>query len=189
MEMLGQLHENKPIAEVAIFHDIRQVLLCVTLSTVVSFVFPKRRRNNGNESEKHMECGPSGQGEKPEPQENVDFLVDDVDGQNAQVISSLHGTGRTIFVKSTFGHLREYLGHGIDTFFNGQFASPQNIEAILGKLAVQEKVHKINLEQNVEEIEDFASNKFGDITVVRVHGPDKVLNIGTAFGFFALGLK
>ena len=56
-----------------------------------------------------MECGPSGQGEKPEPQENVDFLIDDIDGQNAQVISSLHGTGRTIFVKSTFGHLREYL--------------------------------------------------------------------------------
>ena len=45
MEMLGQLHKDEPIAKVAVLYNVGQVLLGITLRTVVSLMFPVNNIN------------------------------------------------------------------------------------------------------------------------------------------------
>ena len=67
---------------------------------------PELSRGNGDESNQQMNCGPNEQSQIPKPQEDVDFLVDDVDSQNAESILDFHGSGSSIVVESAFGHLK-----------------------------------------------------------------------------------
>ena len=46
----------------------------------------------------------NGEGDEPEPEEYVDLLVDDVEGQKTEGVVFLHLARRSKFVKSTFGH-------------------------------------------------------------------------------------
>jgi hypothetical protein len=41
----------------------------------------------------------------PEPEEDIDFLVDDVLSENAKSILILNSTGRTVLVERALGHL------------------------------------------------------------------------------------
>ena len=41
-------------------------------------------RHNGDDSEAEEDTGPPDQDQKPEPEENVDLLVNDIQRQNAQ---------------------------------------------------------------------------------------------------------
>ena len=52
---------------------------------------------------------------QPKPKKDVKFFIDNVDGQNANGIVSLHGAGRTVFEERTFGHSWKYLSHRIDS--------------------------------------------------------------------------
>ena len=44
--------------------------------------------------------------DEPKPEEDIDFLVDDVERKNAEPINGLNGTRGTILVECAFGHLR-----------------------------------------------------------------------------------
>ena len=45
------------------------------------------------------------QTDEPEPEEDVDLLVEDVQGEDAETVVGLHCTGRSVFVEGAFGHL------------------------------------------------------------------------------------
>lgn len=40
---------------------------------------------------------------QPEPEKHVDFLIDDIDGKNAESVMVLYGAGRAILAEGTFG--------------------------------------------------------------------------------------
>ena len=54
---------------------------------------------------------------EPKPQKDVDFLIDNIDRQNALCIVILNGSGRTILLKGAFGHTWKNTGHGINSIF------------------------------------------------------------------------
>jgi len=94
MEMLGQLHKDKPISKAAYVYDIRKIGLIIVHSTAEGFIFseiehgtwckffkfkvlvmiPKVFDIESGKSNQHMEYRPNGQGEHPEPQDGV-YLV------------------------------------------------------------------------------------------------------------------
>ena len=47
-----------------------------------------------------------GDNDEPEPEEDVDLLVDDVEGEHAQRVQLLHRTRRTELVELALGHLQ-----------------------------------------------------------------------------------
>ena len=81
-----------------------------------------------------MNSSPSTQGQKPKPQEDVDFLVDNIQGQNAKAVLGLHGSRGTVIVECALGHFRKDLGHGINALFHRHFTHTQNIGTIGKKL-------------------------------------------------------
>ena len=53
----------------------------------------------------------------PKPEENVDFLIDDIDGQNTNSIVRLDRSRGTVLEEGAFRDSRKYSSHRIDTFF------------------------------------------------------------------------
>ena len=52
------------------------------------------------------ESGDDGQEDHPEPEEDVDLLIDDVQGKHTQAVLFLNSSRRTILVESALGHLK-----------------------------------------------------------------------------------
>ena len=51
------------------------------------------------------DAGDGGDDDEPEPEEDVDLLIDDVEGQHAQAVMSLRGPARPELVETALGHL------------------------------------------------------------------------------------
>ncbi len=81
----------------------------VGATSVVQKVEPDVGRGDGQEPDDQMDRCPGHHGKEPEPQEDVDLFVNDVDGQDAEAVFPLHGTGGTVVVEGALGHLWEHL--------------------------------------------------------------------------------
>ena len=53
-----------------------------------------------------MNSSPNAEGQKPEPKEDIDFLIDDVDSEHTESVLVFNCARRTIVVESAFGHLK-----------------------------------------------------------------------------------
>ena len=51
------------------------------------------------------DAGDGGDDDEPEPEEDVDLLIDDVEGQHAQAVMPLRGPARPELVEAALGHL------------------------------------------------------------------------------------
>ena len=56
-----------------------------------------------------VDGGPNGESDEPEPQEDVDLLVDDVHGQDAEAVLALDRARGTVLVEGALGHLYQQL--------------------------------------------------------------------------------
>ncbi len=63
-----------------------------------------------------MEARNCRQYDEPEPDEDEDLLVDDVERQHADAVLDFDGAGRAVLVEGAFGYLGKYLGHRIASF-------------------------------------------------------------------------
>ena len=53
----------------------------------------------------HLNASGDGKDDEPEPKEDVNLLVDDVEGQNANAVKLLNASGGSELVKSALGDL------------------------------------------------------------------------------------
>ena len=61
----------------------------------------------GRETVEEEDPGDGGHHDQPEPDQDEDLLVDDVQRQNAEAVLELHTSRRTVLVERTFGNLKE----------------------------------------------------------------------------------
>lgn len=148
VDVLGQLREDEPIAELALPQDDSHVSLVVRLGAVAEQQEPGVVGGDGHEADQEVDAGPDDDGQEPKPQEDVDLLVDDVVGQDAETVLVLHRSGRTVHVERTLGHLGENLGQRIHPLLKGKLADGQDVSAVTGELAAEEHVHEINLKED-----------------------------------------
>ena len=64
----------------------------------------------------YLDTSDDGQDDEPEPEEDVDLLVDDVEREDAQTVELLHRPGRTKLVECALGHL-EHVNFYINAHF------------------------------------------------------------------------
>ena len=80
---------------------------------IIRFVFkvlclPERRQGDYDESEDNRHSREDSHSHEPEPQEAVDLLVDDVEGEDAEAVMFGHSSGCSIFVECALGHLKDH---------------------------------------------------------------------------------
>ena len=67
----------------------------------VDYVDSEIFREDGEESVEEPRGGDSAEEDKPEVEEDIDLLIDDVDRQNAQRVVGLDGAGGSVLVEPT----------------------------------------------------------------------------------------
>jgi hypothetical protein len=66
---------------------------------------PDPPRGQGENAPAQLEAGEDGEAEEPEPEEDVDLLVHDVEGEDAEAVHCLDGAGRAVLFKRALRHL------------------------------------------------------------------------------------
>ena len=123
------------------------ILLTGTSNTNVNEPFCDLLGCDGDGPDHEVDGGPDGEGDVPEPEEDVDLLVDDVHGQDAEAVLVLHRAGGTVLVEGALGHLREDAVHGVHAVLERLLAHAEHVGAVAGELTAEEHVHQVDLEQ------------------------------------------
>ena len=101
--------------------------------------------NDDYESVKHHQGCEEAQKEHPEPQENVNFLIDNVYGQDAQGIMALNVSRGSKLMKGALGHSGKDVNDRIHSVLGVSEGKRDNFNAKSEKGPVQESVHKEKL--------------------------------------------
>ena len=86
-----------------------------------------------------------GKSDEPEPQKDVDLLVDDVEGQQTESIVFLDLSRRSEFVKSAFGHSWEHVDQWIEAVFLVLLCEGDHLKSKSQKGSVEKTIHQKNL--------------------------------------------
>ena len=70
-------------------------------------------RDYGGQPPDQLEAGEEGEAEEPEPEEDVDLLVHDVEGEDAEPVHHLYGARGTVLLKCALSHLEFYNFHKV----------------------------------------------------------------------------
>lgn len=87
----------------------------------------------------------------------------------------LYSAGRTIFVESTLGDSWKYVDHGIDSVLLYLFGEMHDPQTVAEKLAVEEFVHKIQLDDDVDQAQRFAEPVANCVHVVSLDMSQEVI--------------
>lgn len=96
------------------------------------------------------------QNDVPEPYENVRFLIDDVQWQNAKWIVLLYRSGRTVLMENTFSHARKNVNHWINSLLLWSLGEIHHTQSIRHEFTVKEFVHQPHLNDNVDDAKELA---------------------------------
>lgn len=112
---------------------------------------------------------------KPEPKEDVDLFVEDVQSEDAQRVVLLYRTSRTELMEGTLGHPRKNGDHRIRPVLLVHVRERNHICTVLQKSTSKELVGHENVDDHVDEVEGFAGKVPESVRVVHVHCFDEVL--------------
>ena len=77
-----------------------------TASRYTTYIQIKNDDNSQSAFQVNLNSSDNGKEDKPEPKENIDLLIDDVEGEDAESINFLHRSRRTVLVEGTFCDLQ-----------------------------------------------------------------------------------
>lgn len=95
---------------------------------------------NGGHRVHHRPGTHHGQEDEPEPEEYVDLLVEDVEGEDAEGVYLLDRPGSTVLVEGALGHSREDPDHGVHAVFLVDAAEAEHVRAVGQEGTAQERV-------------------------------------------------
>ncbi len=100
--------------------------------------------------------------DKPEPEEDIDLLVNDVEGEDAEAIKLLNSPRRTELVEGALGDLGEDGSHWVPPVFWGEFGHGKDLGPVLCELAAQEEVHEVDLAHDVDKVQKLTQEEPGE---------------------------
>jgi len=113
IDILAKHIKKKPVSYVALFDNCVYDFPPDEPEPDVEQVRSHLGADDNNESVDDDEEAEHSQEGEPEPQEDVDFLVDNVEGQQAQRVVLLHLAGRPELVEGALGHSGEHVDQGV----------------------------------------------------------------------------
>ena len=143
--MLTQHVEEKPVADVALLDDGVDDLSAYQPEADVEQVRPHLGADDDDDAVHDDEYAEHGEQDEPEPQEDVDLLVDDVERQEAQRVVLLHLSRGAELVEGALCHAGEHIDERVEPVLlvllgEGDHLQPEGQEG-----AVEEPVHEEHL--------------------------------------------
>jgi len=121
--------------------------------------FPEPRRGKCSNSITDIDGGENGNNPEPEPQAKIDLLVDNIERKSASSVRLGDITGRAITAVLALGHSRE----DFQQWLSAELVDIAGIIVVqfqseCGEDIAQEDVSDLNLEEDIEEVEQFAED-------------------------------
>ena len=130
---------------------------------------PERLPDQKGQLVDHGETSGDEQNDEPEPHEDVDLLVEDVDGEDAEAVVDLDRTGASVLVEHALGHFGEDQVHRVAPVFRVHLRDGRHHGAVLGEHAAQEPVHQVQLEAQVDQRQKLAHGVLQEVALVLVN--------------------
>ena len=121
--------------------------------------FPDSREPEETKVMQDVKDGEDCKDDEPEPEKDINLLVENVDGKDTLGIMSLDITTGTVLVEGALGHPGKHPGHGVRSLLLLQLRHGDDVTAVGGELSPQEVVHEEQLPDNVEKVEKLAEEE------------------------------
>jgi len=117
VNVLAQHVQQEKVPHLGLLDDYVDALLLDQPEPDVQKVGPYSWREDNEDSVNHNQEGQNAKKKKPEPNEDVDFLINYIYWQYTHGIMLLNFPTGTKLVKCTFGHPGENINHWINSIF------------------------------------------------------------------------
>ena len=124
-------------------------------------------------------CRQNGQNDEPEPQEDVNLLIENVERKHTQRIVLLDAARASVFVEAALCQSREHLNHWIGTILLVHVGEFEDVSAVRQKRTAQELVHDDDVGHHIHEIQYFTEEIPKRIAVVCAQAVDDVIDEAT----------
>ena len=106
VDVLAELVQHEPVAQLEGPADAHHLTRLLHLAARVEERGAHVRQEAGAHPVGHLDGRDDGEDDEPEPEEDVDLLVDDVQGQHAETVEALHCARRSELVEGAFCNLK-----------------------------------------------------------------------------------
>ena len=98
-----------------------------------------------HDPEDQVAAGEDCQDDEPEPQKDVDLLIEDVDGQDAEGVVAFYVPWWAKLVEGAFGHPREDVHHGVDAVLLIAVGEGEHLDAKCYEGAIEKSIEEEGL--------------------------------------------
>lgn len=152
------------------------LLRCTIPESSLNDRLPRGRHHHNYGRIQHSRAGSNGQQNQPEPQENVDLLVQNVQRQHAQRIVLLDAARRSVLVEYALGDARKNLHHRIGSILLVHVREAQHIGAVRHEGTAQETIDQHDVDEYIDEVQSLAEEVPKSVAVVRAQTVVDVLH-------------
>jgi len=156
VNVLAQHVEQEPISHFGLLDDNVDAFFLDEAKADVEQIGPHSGRENDEDAVNDDQEGKRQKEQQPEPQEDVNLLVDNVQRQDAHGVVLFNLAGSSEFVKRTFGHPGKDVHHWIDTILLITLGKGDHLDAKSKKGAVKEPIHQEHLAEDIEQCKELA---------------------------------
>lgn len=145
INILAKHVEEKPVTHFGMSHNCSDIVRANESETHPKQIDPHPGTHDNDYPVQNAAEGQYPQNQKPEPQEDVYLLVDDIQRKDAHSVVTFHLAGDSVLVESAFCHSREDVYHWVHAVFLVALHKFQNIYAKHKEFSVEETVHQEHL--------------------------------------------
>lgn len=168
IDVLAELVEQEPIAEAGFTADALDLVHGRQARSSPKEDLAESGRKHDDEAVDDLDAGDDAHDDEPEPQEDVNLFVNDVQGQDAQTVELLDRTGRTEFVERALGDFGKDSSHRIFAFLWLQLRHGQHVGAVRREFSAEKEIHEVNLSDDVDKVENLAQEELVGVEFVVV---------------------
>lgn len=158
--------QHQKVADLNRSNEILDLLIGAGAITTLDNAFTCCRHHDNNGRVNNGQARQYSQNDEPEPQENVDFLIENVERQHTKGVVLLDAARRSVLVENAFGDARENLHHWIGAILLIHVGEFDDFGAVGQEGAAQEFVHEENVEKHIDKVESLTEEIAEGVGVV-----------------------
>jgi len=140
VNVLAEQIEEEPVSDDRLLHDQFDVFLLDASVANPQQVAAHAGRDDDHDAVQDHQQGQEPQDQHPEPEENVNFFVENVEWQNAEGVVLFDFARRTELVEGAFCHAREDVDHRIDPVLLIAIGKAHDLNAKGEECSVEESI-------------------------------------------------
>lgn len=167
--------DEEPVTQVALLGDQVEVWPPCPSATNLQKPEPDFGGGDDDEAVDEPEGGDGGEADQPEPDEDVNLLVDDVDGEHTHGVVCLDRPGRAELPEGALGDPGKDACHGVDSVLGIHIGEVDDLGAVRQEGAAQEEVGEVDIAYHHHQTQRLAQEEPNCPVHVHVEVSDHIL--------------